>query len=396
MPETFLPDMKKSNDKQGEDRMGKKRFGKILHQRRKENHLTRHELAEKMSVTDRTVSRWENGDSYPDTAFLPKLARIFGVSLDRLFSAEPEPCEEEIAPLEEKCAAALEEQEFPGALEFCEGILKKDPDNLLLKLRIGSMLPWYASRVDDETISENALKKADALFREAARSVYPQIRNSALYMLAINSMHRNHPEEAEKLLKSIPKEEARPEHLLPAAYMMQNKLDQAEQLQQRNLFCSISDASSALLSLASIAQRQKRFEDALRLAQAQENLIEIFGLQDFMGINSNELLAEIYAQMQQKEKALLYLEKYLESARAFWDRKELADNWFFSSLPREKSTVTANFTKQQLIDSVEQNPRYAFIREFPEFRTLLDRYRETAPEAETKPEAETAPEAETP
>lgn len=361
--------------------MGKKCFGKILYQKRKENHFSRQELAEKLSVTDRTVRRWENGDSYPDTALLPKLARLFSISIDRLFSAEPEPSEEEIAPLEEKCAAALEEQEFPRALDFCESVLKKNSDNLLLKLRIGGMLPWFAAKADDEAVSEDALKRSDALFREAARSIYPQIRNSALFMLAINSMRRNRPEEAEKLLSSIPKEEARPERLLPAAYLMQNKLDQAEELQQRNLFCSIDDAVSALLSLASVAQRQKRFEDALRIAQVQENLIESFGLQDFMGINSSELLSEIYTQLQQKEKAFLYLEKYLESACAFQNRKELADNWFFSRLPREKSRVTVNFTKQQLIDSVEKNPRYAFIREFPEFRALLDRYCETAQKA---------------
>lgn len=46
--------------------------------------MTQLELAEKLGVTDRAVSKWETGASYPDIALLPQLADIFGVTTDYL------------------------------------------------------------------------------------------------------------------------------------------------------------------------------------------------------------------------------------------------------------------------------------------------------------------------
>lgn len=55
---------------------------------RKKMNLTQEQLAEIMGVTVGAVSKWELGLSNPDIMLLPKLARLFGVSLDVLFSVE--------------------------------------------------------------------------------------------------------------------------------------------------------------------------------------------------------------------------------------------------------------------------------------------------------------------
>lgn len=55
---------------------------------RKEMKLTQEQLAEIMGVTVGAVSKWESGLSSPDIMLLPKLAKLFGVSLDVLFSLE--------------------------------------------------------------------------------------------------------------------------------------------------------------------------------------------------------------------------------------------------------------------------------------------------------------------
>lgn len=53
---------------------------------RKEMKLTQEQLAEAMGVTIGAVSKWESGLSNPDIMLLPKLAKLFGISLDVLFS----------------------------------------------------------------------------------------------------------------------------------------------------------------------------------------------------------------------------------------------------------------------------------------------------------------------
>ena len=49
---------------------------------RREHNMKQDELAEMLDVTPQAVSKWENGASMPDIALLPKLANIFGVTID--------------------------------------------------------------------------------------------------------------------------------------------------------------------------------------------------------------------------------------------------------------------------------------------------------------------------
>ena len=55
---------------------------------RKENGMTQLELAEKMGVTDKAVSKWERDLSFPDINSIPKLAEIFHVTVDELIQAK--------------------------------------------------------------------------------------------------------------------------------------------------------------------------------------------------------------------------------------------------------------------------------------------------------------------
>lgn len=55
---------------------------------RKEKGLTQAALAEKLNISNRTVSKWENGDGFPDITILPELSEALGVSVDELLKGE--------------------------------------------------------------------------------------------------------------------------------------------------------------------------------------------------------------------------------------------------------------------------------------------------------------------
>ena len=55
---------------------------------RREADMTQEEVATALGVTYQAVSRWENGQSYPDIELLPSLAALFGVDMDRLFGID--------------------------------------------------------------------------------------------------------------------------------------------------------------------------------------------------------------------------------------------------------------------------------------------------------------------
>lgn len=59
-------------------------LGTMIARLRKEKEMTQAQLADKMNVTDKAVSKWERGLSCPDVGTLPRLAEIFGVSVDEL------------------------------------------------------------------------------------------------------------------------------------------------------------------------------------------------------------------------------------------------------------------------------------------------------------------------
>ena len=66
-------------------------LGMKIYEKRKEKGLTQEALAEKLGVSAQAVSKWENGATCPDIALLPKLAKIFDVTVDALLSEEDEP-----------------------------------------------------------------------------------------------------------------------------------------------------------------------------------------------------------------------------------------------------------------------------------------------------------------
>ena len=70
--------------------MKKQTLGMMISTLRKEKGMTQLELAEKMGVTDKAVSKWERDLTFPDINSIPKLAEIFEVSVDELMQVKTE------------------------------------------------------------------------------------------------------------------------------------------------------------------------------------------------------------------------------------------------------------------------------------------------------------------
>ena len=68
--------------------MNQEKIGKFIAELRKEKNMTQQELADKLGVTDRAVSHWENGRRLPDYSLLKDLCDILSISINELFSGE--------------------------------------------------------------------------------------------------------------------------------------------------------------------------------------------------------------------------------------------------------------------------------------------------------------------
>lgn len=68
--------------------MDYKKIGDFIATERKAKKLTQSKLAEKIFVSEKTVSKWENGNGIPDTNTLPKLCAIFDITINELLNGE--------------------------------------------------------------------------------------------------------------------------------------------------------------------------------------------------------------------------------------------------------------------------------------------------------------------
>ena len=71
--------------------MTNKSMGDLICALRKETGRTQNDLADMLNITDKAVSKWERNIAFPDTATIPKIAEIFGVSVEELMNAKAIP-----------------------------------------------------------------------------------------------------------------------------------------------------------------------------------------------------------------------------------------------------------------------------------------------------------------
>lgn len=82
--------------------MDYKKIGEFITAERKAKKLTQQKLAEKIFVSEKTISKWEKGNGIPDTNTLPKLCEVFGITINELLNGERIPTENYTTKAEEK------------------------------------------------------------------------------------------------------------------------------------------------------------------------------------------------------------------------------------------------------------------------------------------------------
>ena len=98
------------------------KIGKFISSKRKEKNITQQKLAEMLYISDRAVSKWENGICLPDAGNMPQLCEILNITINDLFSGEVVDMKENEKILEK------------NLLEMAR--LKEEKDRELLKLEI--------------------------------------------------------------------------------------------------------------------------------------------------------------------------------------------------------------------------------------------------------------------
>ena len=109
--------------------MEAKTIGKFITALRKANGMTQKDLAEKLNVSDKTISRWERDEGAPDLSLIPVIAEIFDVTCDELLRGERK------SPTERETAREIAKEPADGVEE---GISAKSEKQLKRLLKVST------------------------------------------------------------------------------------------------------------------------------------------------------------------------------------------------------------------------------------------------------------------
>ncbi len=165
--------------------MDKSKVGSFIAEQRKLRSLTQKQFADMVGVTDKAVSRWETGKSYPDTETLEKISDIFGVSISDILSGE-------IAKPENKVEAA--DKNIIDAILLNQKVTKKWKIAFICIIVLGVFLFGSLWKIFDlsEYISDMEQNHAYQMekFRSQINSIYynvdEQMKKEASLLSHIN------------------------------------------------------------------------------------------------------------------------------------------------------------------------------------------------------------------
>lgn len=68
--------------------MNQIKIGKFIAECRKDKNLTQEQLAEMLNTTNKSISKWENGNCLPDSSLYQPLCNILGITINELFAGK--------------------------------------------------------------------------------------------------------------------------------------------------------------------------------------------------------------------------------------------------------------------------------------------------------------------
>ena len=127
--------------------MDQVKIGRFIAEKRREQGLTQAQLAEKLSITDRAVSKWENGKAMPDSSLMLDLCRHLKITVNDLLCGEVVSMENYNEKLEKQLLEVIKQKEEADkrllALEWVVGILS------VVVLLVPCVIAAYAENLAD-------------------------------------------------------------------------------------------------------------------------------------------------------------------------------------------------------------------------------------------------------
>lgn len=351
-------------------------IGETIRLLRKQKNMTQEALACDVGVSIAAVSKWESGKSCPDIALLPAIARRLETSIDNLFAFSTALAPDALERIFTQCAEAFDKGPFIEAYALCESYLSRYPNDIALKLHLGTLIPMYVSGAPKEE-EQAYLEAALALCRPAAFSCDPTLRAVAQRMLTAIYLKSGKIDLAEEQLRACTDGlDGEVDPTLAVIFVKKGETEKAEELYERCLFRGVYGCQTALLGLAGIARKAGRAERFLRYQEGILRIAELFELGNMPGMQLNAYLSLVqYYKEQLQEDALVdALAGFVDCAAAWNQEPDFLNHTYFSHIKAAGTAIShTTAMKAAFLEQAKELRGCPFFETNPRFQALVER-----------------------
>lgn len=346
-------------------------MAQVIHQKRKELGYTQEQVANFLGVTTPAVNKWEKGQTYPDIAILPVLARLLKTDLNTLMCFQESLTKEEIYHYIKQYTDMIETDGFAAAFQAAMDKIKEYPHCTELIHTITTVFDGalIMSGMTDEQ-KQSYQEQIFSLYERLAESDDPKTANGANFMLASKLIQKEEYENAQVILNRMPEWDALDKRGMQAeVWAKTGKPTEAAKLLERTLLLNFQQNQVTLISLVQIAMREGDEQMAMALAECGKKESEAFGLWDY---NSYVVPLETAILRQNVDDSIHCLKKMFQAIMTPCD---MSMSPLYQHMPLLNPAWAAKKMLVPLLAELEQKPKYEFLRSVPEFQQMMEEWR---------------------
>ena len=347
-------------------------MAEVLREKRKALGLTQEQVANYLGITTPAVNKWEKGLSCPDLTLLPVLARLLKTDPNTLLGFQENLSDLEVTLFLNDVAQRMKDENFIQAFSMAMEKVREYPQCAGLQHSVAMVLEGGLLMADlSDEDRDRCQTQITGLYERVAQSDDLILSNSARYMLASKSIQRGDYDKAQELLDQIPKKGIPDKRTLQADLLAKKgKTTEAEAVLERMTLNSLQETLMYVTKLIPLLAADGNVAQAKQLADASRAECEAFGLWQYSASLAQMLLAVSSRDVQE---SIRLISAMLRAAETPW---ELSACPLFCHQPRKENSENMGQTfLPPLLADLERNPEYAFLREEPEFRQLLQKYK---------------------
>ena len=358
-------------------------IGKTIYSKRKEKGITQDELADYMGVSKASVSKWENGQSYPDITFLPILATFFNISVDELIGYLPQMSLQDVKKLYNKLSEMFTDKSYETVLNSIHHYMKKYYSCYILQYYMAILLLNYGVTTNDSKLKESMIHEAyEVCERIISECDELKLSNQALSLQATAALLMNQPKQVIALLEDQIEPQDNNQQILANAYLMNGQPDKAAEITQFTIFGNLVNMLSELQGyLAMNTQNKELFEDILNKCVSVAKTFNVEVIHQNVMAQIYLTAAGGYMMHADQEKAIHMLQQYADVCEKIEYPVRLHGDHFFTLIDDmldefEVGTVSPRnelAIRQSIVVVVSGNPVFQPLSEDKEYKRIIAR-----------------------